>query len=153
MPRGNQKGGKKHKRGKKDYDETKILRGKENGQEYAQITSCKGNCRFDVKCCSDGKERIAILCGKMRKRRFVNMRDIVLVSLRDFQDNKCDIIDTYDDNQVRKLKEMREIPEEFKLEEENEYVDIGNDIEFVNDIPIDSDDEMNSDDGIDIDEI
>ena len=151
MPRGNQKGGKKHKRGKKDYDETKILRVKENGQEYAQITSCKGNCRFDVKCCSDGKERIAILCGKMRKRRFVNMRDIVLVSLRDFQDNKCDIIDTYDDNQVRKLKEMREIPEEFKLEEE--YVDIGNDIEFVNDIPIDSDDEMNSDDGIDIDEI
>ena len=67
MGRGNQKGGKKHKRGKKEGYESKALRLKEDGQEYAQITACKGNCRFDVKC-FDGKDRIAILCGKMRKR-------------------------------------------------------------------------------------
>ena len=152
MPRGNKKGGKKHKRGKKDYDETRVLRIKEDGQEYAQITACKGNCRFDVTCC-DGICRIANLCGAMRKRKFVNMRDVVLISKRDFQDNKCDIIDVYDDSQVRKLNEMKEIPEAFKLEEENEYNGYEGDIEFVNEIPNDSDSDNGSDDSIDLDEI
>lgn len=149
MPRGNQKGGKKHKRGKKNYDETKVLRLKEDGQEYAQITGCKGNCRFDVKCC-DGKDRMAVLCGAMRKRKFVNMKDVVLVSIRDFQDDKCDIIDIYDDNQVRRLKEISQLPDAFKLEEDNEYNDYDSGIEFVNDIPNDSD---NDSDDIDLDEI
>jgi translation initiation factor 1A len=153
MPRGNQKGGKKHKRGKKGYDETRVLRLKEEGQEYAQITACKGNCRFDVKCC-DGKDRMGVLCGAMRKRKFVNMKDVVLVSIRDFQDDKCDIIDTYDDNQVRKLKEQGQIPELFKLEEDNEYNGYDSDVEFVNDIPNDSDSDSDSDsNGIDLDEI
>ena len=50
--------------------ETKALRLKEDGQEYAQITACKGNCRFDVKC-FDGKDRIAILCGKMMQNEYL----------------------------------------------------------------------------------
>ena len=37
MGRGNKKGGKKHKRGKKAGYETKALRFKEDGQEYAQV--------------------------------------------------------------------------------------------------------------------
>ena len=113
MGRGNKKGGKKHKRGKKDAFETKILRFKEDGQEYAQIKNLKGNCRFDV-FCFDGKDRLATLCGTMRKRKFVNQNDIVLVSLRDFQDDKCDIIDVYDDSQVDSLKSSKEIPDSIK---------------------------------------
>ena len=117
----NKKGGKKHKRGKKnDKLETKKLRYKEEGQEYAQIKACKGNCRFDLNV-FDGKARMGILCGTMRKRRFVNQQDVVLVSLRDFEDAKCDIIDVYDDNQVRQLKSEKEIPDSIKLEENNEY--------------------------------
>jgi translation initiation factor 1A len=117
----NKKGGKKHKKGKKSGQfDTKQLRFKEDGQEYAQIIKMKGNCRFDVKC-FDGKERIAIMCGSMRKRKFVNLRQVVLVSLRDFQDSICDIIDSYDDNQVRSLKEMKEIPDFIKLDEENMF--------------------------------
>ena len=56
----NTKGGKKHKRNKKqnDYVE-KALRLKEEDQEYAQITRCLGNCRFTVMC-FDGKERKSI---------------------------------------------------------------------------------------------
>jgi len=116
----NKKGGKKHKRGKKNTLETKKLRYKEDGQEYAQIKACKGNCRFDLNV-FDGKKRMGILCGTMRKRRFVNQQDVVLVSLRDFEDAKCDIIDVYDDNQVRQLKSEKEIPVSIKLEEDNEY--------------------------------
>ena len=151
MGRGNQKGGKKHKRGKKEGYETKALRLKEDGQEYAQITACKGNCRFTVMC-FDGKERMAIMCGAMRKREFVNMKDVVLVSLRDFQDDKCDIIDKYDENQVRKLKEMGQVPDSIKLTDENEYFDEDDGIEFVNELPPE---ELSDDgsDGIDLDEI
>lgn len=147
MPRGNKIGGRKHKRGKKETIETKQLRYKEHGQEYAQITGCKGNCRFDVNC-FDGKTRIATLCGSMRKRTYVNQRDVVLVSLRDFQDDKCDIIDLYDDNQVRLLKERKEIPEFIKLEEEEIMTD---GIEFTTELPDDSDDD--DDETIDLDEI
>ena len=116
----NKKGGKKHKRGKKNHGLQKKLRYKEEGQEYAQIKAAKGNCRFDLGV-FDGKERMGILCGAMRKRRFVNVRDVVLVSIRDFEDSKCDIIDVYDDNQVRQLKSEKEIPDSIKLEEENDY--------------------------------
>ena len=151
MGRGNKKGRKKHKRGKKDGYETRALRLKEDGQEYAQITACKGNCRFDVQC-FDGKERMATLCGTMRKRKFVNMQDIVLVSLRDFQDNKCDIIDVYDDSQVHTLKGGKHIPEFVNTGEDNEFTEeIDGGIEFTMDLP----DESDSSDGgeIDLDEI
>ena len=150
MGRGNKKGGKKHKRGKKDGFETKILRLKEEGQEYAQIKALKGNCRFDV-LCFDGKERMANLCGAMRKRKFVNQDDIVLVSLRDFPDTKCDIIDVYDDTQVHQLKDMKYIPDSIKLEEDNEFSEDLDGVEFTNDIPMDE--ESESEDSIDLDEI
>tara|TARA_B100000686_G_scaffold320945_1_gene373154 strand:- start:2646 stop:3098 length:453 start_codon:yes stop_codon:yes gene_type:complete len=150
MGRGNKKGGKKHKRGKKDGYETKVLRYKEEGQEYAQIKNLKGNCRFDV-LCFDGKERMATLCGAMRKRKYVNQNDIVLVSLRDFQDSKCDIIDVYDDNQVQSLKDSKLIPESIQLGEENEFTEGLDGIEFTNDIPIESEEEYEGE--VDLDEI
>ena len=153
MPGGNKKGGKKHKRNKTNDHNTKTLRYKEEGQEYAKVNRCKGNCRFDVACC-DGKERAAILCGKMRKRQFINQGDIVLVSLRDFQDGVCDIIDSYDGNNARKLKEIGEIPDAFKIEEDNEYADDSEDgFDFTNELPPSDDEEDDDDDGINLDEI
>ena len=154
MPGGNKKGGKKHKRNKNNNYETKVLRFKEEGQEYAKVTKCKGNCRFDVTCC-DGQDRAAILCGGMRKRKFINQGDMVLVSLRDFQDSVCDIIDSYDENQARKLKGNGEIPSAFKIEEENQYADDSDDgVVFSNELPPsdDSDDEEDENE-IDLNEI
>ena len=154
MGRGNQKGGKKHKRGKKGGYETKALRLKEDGQEYAQITSCKGNCRFDVQC-FDGKDRMAILCGKMRKRVFVNMKDIVLVSLRDFQDDKCDIIEKYEDSHVHQLKSGKHIPTFINIEEDNQFCEeIDGGIEFSMEVDIsDEESSSNSDEDINPDDI
>ena len=158
MGRGNKKGGKKHKRGKKEGYETKTLRLKEEGQEYAQIKACKGNCRFDVKC-FDGKERMAILCGKMRKRVFVNAKDIVLVSIRDFQDDKCDIIDLYDDTHVQQLKNGNHIPDFINQSEDNEFFEeIDGGIEFNMEIPGENEDmskseSEESEEDIDLDDI
>lgn len=154
MPGGNKKGGKKHKRNKNQNYEAKELRKADpnDGQVYAKITKCKGNCRFDVHC-SDGKVRGAIMCGTMRKRKFVNMGDIVLVSLRDFQDSICDIIDSYDENQAKRLRDMKELPEAMKLEEDNDFEDIDVDgISFTNEMPS-SESDSDDDDGIDLDDI
>ena len=64
----NNKGGKKYKRNKNQVQENKNTRLKDvnQSQEYAQITKCLGNCRFEV-LCFDGKKRMDIMCGKMRK--------------------------------------------------------------------------------------
>ena len=140
----NKKGGKKHKRNKKQDDTfEKNLRLKEEGQEYAQIIKCLGNCRFNV-LCFDGKERMATMCGTMRKRRFINQDDIVLVSLRDWQDAKCDIIDNYDENLVRKMKDKGLVPESIKLDVDKQYSDDDDDnlgFVFSTDIPNSESDE------------
>ena len=130
----NKRGGKKHKRNKNYASENSSLRIKAAGQEYAKIVTCKGNCRFDVEC-SDGKNRAAILCGSMRKRRYVNNGDLVLVSLRDFQDKICDIIDVYNESQAKRLEEDKHLPESFRLGEENPYEDYTDEIHFTNEMP------------------
>ena len=147
----NKKGGKKHKRNKSQSSISKPLRLKEDDQQYAQIKKCKGNCRFDV-FVFDGKERSAILCGSMRKRKFVKMMDVVLVSLRDFQDDKCDIIDVYDDNEVIKLKQQKEIPENIQLDEVNDYTG-GDEEESYQPVISSSEEEEEGEEEIDIDEI
>ena len=161
----NKKGGKKHKRNKKQDDTyEKTLRLKEEGQEYAQIKKCLGNCRFNV-LCFDGKERMATMCGTMRKRRFINQDNIVLVSLRDWQDSKCDIIDNYDENLVRKMKDKGLVPESIKLDVDKQYSDDDDDnlgFVFSTDIPNSesdeeknetSDEESSEEEMIDIDDI
>lgn len=143
----NTKGGKKHKRNKKqnDYVE-KALRLKEEDQEYAQITRCLGNCRFTVMC-FDGKERLATMCGSMRGRKFINQNNIVLVSLREWQDEKCDIIDNYSDNHTKKLKSKGLVPDSIKLDTDKQNdLDIDDDnmgYVFTTDIPYsDSEEEI-----------
>jgi len=165
MPK-NTKGGKKHKKNKNYGSENKSLRYKEEGQEYAKVTRCKGNCRFDVSCC-DGKNRAAILCGSMRKRKFINQGQLVLVSIREWQDDICDIIDSYEESHAKRLKSDKEIPDSFRLGDDNPYDEQDDGVEFVMTIPGESDEsdeeiegdspflkEENSDEGIiDLDEI
>ena len=147
----NKKGGKKYKKNKKKiFIDTKVLRKKEEGQEYAQIIKCNGNCRFQVKV-FDGKERLAILCGTMRKRGWLSNNDIVLVSLRDFEDSKCDIIDRYDEIQFYKLKDLGEIPESIKLNNDEYLSD--NEEEYFDYNIDDNDNDSDNDSDIDLSEI
>ena len=163
------KRGKKNKRNKNVKKENKNTRFKDENesQEYALITKALGNCRFEVMC-FDGKSRLATMCGKMRKRVFVNQGELVLVSLRDWQDSKCDIIDKYNKNDIQKLKQLKYIPDFIKLEEksivEDDIMDDNLGFVFSTDMPSDSDEELideknisddsESDEGkIDIDDI
>jgi translation initiation factor 1A len=115
----NFKGGSKHKkyaRNRNAIPKNKLshLKKTEN-QEYAFIKDVLGNCRFRV-ICWDKKERLGILRGKMRKRQWVNRGELVLVSLREFQDDKCEIIQKYSTDQGNILIKNNLISESFAKE-------------------------------------
>jgi translation initiation factor 1A len=120
MPKNKGFGGKKKRRGKnmseKTYDT--ILRDGDD-QFYAKVVKILGNERFDLIVyyiettkCEDGsikeeinpKQKLGIMRGKMRKRMWVNTSDIVLVSTRDYEESKVDILHKYKLDEVSKLK-------------------------------------------------
>ncbi|WVN87233.1 translation initiation factor eIF-1A [Cryptococcus depauperatus CBS 7841] len=90
MPKNKGKGGKNNRRGKKEDGENKReLVFKEDGQEYAQVVKMLGNGRLEAKC-QDGESRLAQIRGQMRKKVWIVVGDIILLSLRDFQDDRAD---------------------------------------------------------------
>lgn len=115
MTKGKPKGGNKRRRGKSGGDEMKReLVFKEHGQEYAQVIKMLGNGRVDAQC-YDGVKRLGIIRGAMRKRVWIAVGDIILVGLRDFQDNKADIIWKYTLSEARNLKVLGELPTTAKI--------------------------------------
>ena len=48
---------------------------------------------------------------------WINAGDIVLVSLREFQDSKADIIHRYNADEARNLKQYGELPEHARINE------------------------------------
>ena len=118
MPRGRGKGGKNRKKTKNQQTkERRELVFKEDGQEYAQVLRLLGSGRVEVQC-FDGKKRMGTIRGAMKNRVWINMGDILLISLRDFGDDlKCDIILKYFDEEAKELQELEEIPEHIKIAE------------------------------------
>ena len=56
--------------------------------------------------CEDAIERIGKIRGSMRRSEWISVGDVVLVSLREFQDTKCDVLMRYSLDEVRKLKRL-----------------------------------------------
>jgi translation initiation factor 1A len=88
------------------------LRRKDFGEEYAQVRTAKGNCRFDV-LCSDNVVRLAHIRGSMRRTR-IFPNDVILVSLRLFEkeDTKCDIVHKYKPEEIAQLFQIGAISQE-----------------------------------------
>uniref|UniRef100_K3YVM0 Eukaryotic translation initiation factor 4C n=6 Tax=Paniceae TaxID=147428 RepID=K3YVM0_SETIT len=117
MPKNKGKGGKNRKRGKNEADDEKReLVFKEDGQEYAQVTRMLGNGRCEA-LCIDGTKRLCHIRGKMHKKVWIAAGDIVLVGLRDYQDDKADVILKYMNDEARLLKAYGEIPDNVRLNE------------------------------------
>ena len=89
---------------------------KEEGQEYAQVLKMLGNGRLEA-LCFDGEKRLAHIRGKLRKKVWINQGDIILLSLRDYQDEKRDVILKYSADEARSLKAYGELPESAKINE------------------------------------
>lgn len=79
-------------------------------EEYAQVVKMLGNGRLEA-LSYDGTRRLALIRGKMRKKVWISQGDIILLSLRDFQDNKADVIMKYTPDEARALKSQGELPE------------------------------------------
>lgn len=117
MPK-NKKGGKNFKkRGKdtgEDYKKELII--KEDEQEYAQITKTLGSGRMECYC-FDGTTRLCHVRGKMKKKVWMGIGDLILISLRSYQDGKADIIGKYSAEEGRKLKLLGELPNNALIKE------------------------------------
>ena len=136
MPNTKGKGGKKHRRGKNVSTELKVDIPDEF-QFFGYVTKILGsgcvNLDYYIPKCDDNENiidwikhsKIGVVRGKMRRRVWVNLNDIVLVTEREFCQNKVDIIDKYDSSQLEYLKKYSNIPPINELSE--------NDIEFGND--------------------
>merc|ERR1711959_756954 len=96
MPKNKGKGGKNRRRGKNEGEEKRELIFKDDGQEYAQVIR---------------------MLGKMRKKVWVSTGDIILVGLRDFQDEKADVILKYNADEARSLKAYGELPDNIRVNE------------------------------------
>lgn len=125
MPKNKGKGGKNRRRGKNENEGLKReLVFKEDGQEYAQVTKMLGNGRLEAMC-FDGVKRLCHIRGKLRKKVWINQGDIILLSLRDYQDEKGDVIMKYSADEARSLKAYGELPENAKINETDTYGDQG----------------------------
>ena len=133
-PATKKKGQKKSKKVKEnDVERELIYKDVDESQEYAQVIKLLGNCRCELQCI-DGISRLGHIRGSMTKKKiWISVGDIVLVSLRDFEDKKCDILYLYKNKESKTLKKEGHLPENIKINEDlavnTENEDIGFDFE------------------------
>jgi translation initiation factor 1A len=90
--------------------------------EYAQVLRMLGNGRLEAHC-MDGVKRLCHIRGKMRKKVWVNAGDVVLVGLREYQDEKADVILKYAADEARSLKAYGELPESVRVNDADAAAD------------------------------
>lgn len=99
-------GGKGHKRAKKHAISEKRnmpYKNIDEGTDYAIVKSMLGSGWAQVICLTDNQIRLGKIRGNMYKKIWIAKDDLLLVSIRDFQDNKCDILFKYNDEEKEVL--------------------------------------------------
>ena len=108
MPKNKGAGGKKFKKIKHNLEaETKQVDLPVEGQEYGLVTKLLGNGRVSITYIKDniGHDVLGVICGRLRKRKkWVIVGNIVIISIRDFEKEKVDIIHVYTENDMNELK-------------------------------------------------
>ena len=142
MPKNKGNGGKNKRKGK-NIAELEIKRElilKEDGQEYARIVKMLGNGRVEL-ICNDEKKRLGIIRGSMKKKIWMSADDYILVGLRDYEHDKCDIIHKYNNSEVLFMKNRGDFDKciitdktNFEDEEDGIFLNDNSDDEEVLDI-------------------
>ena len=109
------KGAKRKKNSQKDRKQTgevskRPLPIADEGQIYGKCARALGDRRFEIECI-DRKTRIGRLRGAIRKRKksWLAAGQWVIVSVREFQDDKVDIIELLAIDEVQRLEKMGEL--------------------------------------------
>lgn len=80
--------------------------------KIGKVKTMLGNDRILI-VCQDGTEMLGRIRGKIRKRVWIRVGDIILISPWDFEPNKGDIFYRYTKEQVKLLKRRGLLPKEF----------------------------------------
>lgn len=105
---------------------------KEEMQVYGLVMKVLGDRRYRCRC-DDGKERICKTRGKLGGRLFVNAGDIMLISLREEDDTKGDIIQKYSPDEIHELKKMGEFTDKtFQAEDDDDGIGAVPDDNMIN---------------------
>jgi translation initiation factor 1A len=148
MPKKNAGGGKKYKKAKNHVVLIEApLELKTDNQSYACITKLLGHGRvycnvysvelIDGSPSFNASERLGIIRGAMRKKKqWVKNGDIVIVSIRDYQDDKVDILYVYTHDNAKKLMKKNQLPNiDFDENQSENMVDF-NDIDSEDDTKV-----------------
>jgi translation initiation factor 1A len=84
MPKNTGRGGRNYRRGPHKTQIKRELVLKEEGTVYGQVTKMLGSGRVEVYC-FDCVKRLGNIRGKMKRRVWIGVGDVVLISLREFQ--------------------------------------------------------------------
>ena len=124
--------GKKKRRGKNNNNIEKMFTEPTESQYFARVIKNMGNCKFQIdvfyyfKNDSDSKSdidsnnnyqfridsKIGVVRGNMLRRHWVNAGDIILVTERDFEQSKVDIIAVYPIYHYNKIRNHKLSPPE-----------------------------------------
>ena len=154
MPKNKGAGGKKFRSNKKNYGlEVRNTVLKESEQNYALVNKVCGSCRFQLTM-DNGSKVLGILCCSMKKKRiWVNENDLILVSRRDYENDKVDIIGKYTTDEWEYLRSIEPCLDvligEKKNEENTEYFTQGE----VMEMELDHSSEDDEDEDFDIDNL
>ena len=117
MPKNKGKGGKKFRRGKHDNVSKREMIWKDFDQAYSIIEKMLGNGRVSLSYYTRDEDNnllrnsaLGIIRGSMRKKIWITPEDVVLISIRDFEEGKVDILHKYNSEESKSLIDMKEIP-------------------------------------------
>ena len=113
MSQKNKKRGKNQK--SRDEKQKRDLLFAEENQMYAKVEKMLGNCRLIAKSYSDSKSRLCHIRGKLRKRVWIREGSVILIALREFEDDKADVIHCYLPEEVKRLVNYEEIDGKKKI--------------------------------------
>lgn len=126
-------GGSKYKKGKKNIPEedtsTRRLEFKDKDQDYAIVIKLLGNKRVMV-LTNEGKEIISRISPKFKRMKiWIQVDDLVLISIRDNEEDKSDIIHRYTSIETKKLIDKNQLAtcilEKFNVHKDDD------DVQFV----------------------
>ena len=95
------------------YEKHRALEGVEEGQGYAIVQDLIGNGRLRA-LCSDNIVRLAKIRGSLRKsshKIIIEKNDLILVSFRDFEPDKVDVLHKYSYDEANQIMNAFEMPD------------------------------------------
>lgn len=109
----------------------------EEQQIYGKAIQMYGNRRFKVQLFNERlDERLAIIPGSMKgKRNWITTSSIVLLNIREYQQDKVDVLYVYTEQQTRELVQKKEFEEKMLRNKFEEKID--QDVVFDEDFNID----------------